>query len=71
MQSDQGFSVIDELELGHQWECVKLRYDLWKQIVIKIKSFVESLETSTMIYLNPLLSEHSSIIIPSYRSNGI
>ena len=28
MQSDLGFYVIDELELGHQQECVKPRYEL-------------------------------------------
>ena len=31
MQSDQGFSVSDELGLTHQQECVKPRDDLWKQ----------------------------------------
>ena len=51
MQSDQGFSVIDELELIHQQECVKPRYDLCKQTTSLVESIVVSLENLLIIYL--------------------
>ena len=71
MQSDRGFSVIDELELDHQRECVKLRYDLRKQQVSKVESFVKSFEYLTETYINSLPFERNPIIRQSYCSNGI
>ena len=58
MQSDQGFSMIDELELGHQQECVKPRYDLWKQAT----SLVESSEVLYMV---------QTPFVMSYQQNTI
>ena len=51
MQSDQGFSMIDELELGHQQECVKPRYELWKQTTSLLYSIVGLLENLSLTYL--------------------
>ena len=51
MQSDQGISVIDELELGHQQECVKPRYELWKQTISLIESIVGLFENLLITYL--------------------
>ena len=51
MQNDQGFSVIDELELGHQQECVKPRYELWKQTTTLLESNVGLLEDLSITYI--------------------
>ena len=56
MQSDQGFSMIDELELGHQQECVKPRDELWKQTTSLLWSFVGIFENLSITYLCSLHS---------------
>ena len=56
MQSDQGFSVIDELELGHQQECVKPRDELWKQTTSLLWSMVGIFKHLSVTYLCSLYS---------------